>query len=51
MKPIRRISKWVVALAMTSAIGILPSCASMGGGGMHYDLLPTTSTVGEVISI
>jgi hypothetical protein len=51
MKVVRRIAKWVIALAMTSAIGMVPSCASMGGGGMHYDLLPTTSAVGETISI
>lgn len=31
--------RWVVALAMAYAVGILPSCASMGGGGMRYDLL------------
>ena len=39
MEPIRRVSKWVIAVAIAYAVGMLPSCASMGGG-MRYDLLP-----------
>lgn len=43
---IRRVSKWVIAMAMAYAIGVLSSCASMGGG-MRYDLLPNLSTIME----
>ena len=39
MKTMRRICRWLATLAMVSAAGIVPSCASMGGGGMHYDIL------------
>lgn len=47
MKPIRRVSRWVIAAAMAYVVGILPSCASMGGG-MRYDLLPSLSaTIAE----
>ncbi len=47
MEPIRRISRWVIAVALAYAVGMLPSCASMGGG-MRYDLLPNLSaTIGE----
>lgn len=47
MDPIRRMSRWVVAVAIAYAVGMLPSCASMGGG-MRYDLLPYLSaTIGE----
>jgi hypothetical protein len=45
MQPIRRMSKWVVALAIAYAVGMLPSCASMGGG-MRY-LLPNLLTIAE----
>jgi hypothetical protein len=47
MKPIRRVSRWVFALAIAYAVGTLPSCASMGGG-MRYDLLPNLSAIGEI---
>lgn len=43
MRSIRRLSKWGVAVAIAYAVGILPSCATMGGG-MRYDLLPNFST-------
>ncbi|HEY2864717.1 MAG TPA: hypothetical protein VGK37_13950 [Casimicrobiaceae bacterium] len=46
MKPIRRLSRWVMAAAMAYAVGVLPSCASMGGG-MRYDLLPNLSAAAE----
>jgi hypothetical protein len=46
MEPIRRISRWVIAVAIAYAVGTLPSCASMGGG-MRYDLLPTLLTIAE----
>jgi len=47
MKYVRRISTWLVAAAMAYAVGMLPSCASMGGG-MRYDLLPNLSAaIGE----
>ena len=43
MTAIRRlISRWAVLAAMAYAAGILPSCASMGGG-MRYDLVPSPS--------
>jgi hypothetical protein len=43
MISIRRLSKWAIAVAIAYAVGILPSCATMGGG-MRYDLLPNFST-------
>ena len=43
MTTLWRISRWLVAVALASATGILPSCASMGGGGMRYDALFLTS--------
>lgn len=51
MKAIRRISRWVMAAAMAYAVGALPSCASMGGGGMHYDLVPNLSPAVEVTAL
>ena len=48
MRPNRRVSRWVIAVAMAYAVGMLPSCASMGGG-MRYDLLPNLlATMGEI---
>jgi hypothetical protein len=32
----RRRLQWVVAMTLAFAVGSLPSCASMGGGGMKY---------------
>jgi hypothetical protein len=46
MEPIRRMSRWVIAVAMAYAVGMLPSCASMGGG-MRYDLLPNLFAITE----
>jgi hypothetical protein len=46
MEPIRRMSRWVIAVAMVYAVGMLPSCASMGGG-MRYDLLPNLFAITE----
>ena len=43
MNRLWRISRWLVAMALAAATGILPSCASMGGGGMRYDSLFLTS--------
>jgi hypothetical protein len=45
MNALRRISRWLVAMALAAATGILPSCAVMGGGGggMRYDTLFFTS--------
>lgn len=43
MRVLWRISGWLVAMALASATGFLPSCASMGGGGMRYDALFSTS--------
>ena len=39
MRTVLLISWRLVALALACAPGIVPSCASMGGGGMRYDLL------------
>jgi hypothetical protein len=48
MRPIHRLSKWAIAVAMAYVVGMLPSCASMGGG-MRYDLLSNLSaTIGEL---
>lgn len=50
MRTALRISKWFAAIATACAMGILPSCASMGGGGMRYDLLSDPSFVsGEML--
>ncbi len=38
MTTVGRKRRWLVTLAMAYAVGMLPSCASMGGG-MRYDLL------------
>lgn len=43
MTSIRGLLKWGIAAAIAFAVGILPSCATMGGG-MRYDLLPNFST-------
>lgn len=51
MKIIHRICRWLAALAMASAAGIVPSCASMGGGGMHYDILSGPSDVVAIAPI
>jgi hypothetical protein len=31
-----RTFRWVTIVALACSAGILPSCASMGGGGMKY---------------
>jgi hypothetical protein len=45
-----RVSRWLVAMAMAFSAGILPSCASMGGGGMRYDTLFITSPAEASVS-
>ncbi len=37
----------LVTLALASLVGIVPSCASMGGGGMKYLLDPSTLIVAQ----
>lgn len=41
----RAVLRWFVAMATACAVGILPSCASMGGGGMKYDVLFDPSVI------
>jgi hypothetical protein len=37
MKTILRIFRWLAAMALAGSMGIVPGCATMGGGGgMHY---------------
>jgi hypothetical protein len=50
MRMLRRVSRWLLAMAFAVMAGALPSCASMGGGGMHYDSLLGTSLVEALIS-
>jgi len=52
MRMLWRASGWLLAMALACSAGILPSCASMGGGGggMHYDVLFDTSLLGALIS-
>lgn len=48
----RRLScafRWIVAMALVSAVSIVPACGTMGGGGMrgmHYltDPAPASAT-------
>jgi len=50
MKKILAISRWLAAIAMAGTMGIVPGCASMGGGGgMHY-LTTDPSYAGDVSS-
>lgn len=50
MRMLWRVSRWLLAMAFALTAGALPSCASMGGGGMHYDSLLDTSLVETLIS-
>lgn len=36
MRTITRLFRWLVTLALAWMVGIVPGCASMGGGGMKY---------------
>ncbi len=36
MRTITRTFRWLAALALASAVGTLPSCGTMGGGGMKH---------------
>ena len=48
MGEIFRTMRRLVAVVLTCAIGILPSCGTMGGGGMRYlvpDSTPATAMV------
>lgn len=48
-----RASRWLFAIALACATGIVPGCASMGGGGggMHYDWLFDASPLEISISL
>ena len=37
MRPLLRLISWIVAMLLASAVGMVPGCASMGGG-MRYGL-------------
>jgi len=37
MRPALRLISWIVAVLLASSAGMVPGCASMGGG-MHYGL-------------
>jgi hypothetical protein len=48
MSMIYRTFTWLTAVALACTAGILPSCASMGGGGMKYavsDPIPIEQSV------
>jgi len=38
--------RWIVAMALASAVSVVPACGTMGGGGMHYltDPAPASAT-------
>jgi hypothetical protein len=36
MNMIRHAFRWLTIVALACSAGVLPSCASMGGGGMKY---------------
>jgi len=40
MRTMTRICRWLVGLALACMAGSLPSCATMGGGGMKYFVDP-----------
>jgi hypothetical protein len=37
MRPVLRLVSWIVAVLLAGSAGMVPGCASMGGG-MHYGL-------------
>jgi hypothetical protein len=41
MKSMLRKLKMLAAIALASAVGTIPACGSMGGGGMKYLIDPT----------
>jgi hypothetical protein len=43
MPTITRRFKWLVSLALACIIGSLPSCGTMGGGGMKYLMDPPSA--------
>lgn len=45
MRTITHTLKWFAAVALAFAVGILPSCGTMGGGGMKYLVDPPSSTI------
>lgn len=51
MQTIRRVTRFIAAMAMACAVGNLPGCATMGGG-MKYTWLPDTSSIaGDIVSL
>ena len=49
MRTMRRCFKMLVGLALAYAVGSLPSCGTMGGGGMKY-LVDPPPAAWEVIA-
>jgi len=43
MRTTGRMLRWLVAAVLVSMAGILPSCGTMGGGGMKYLVDPPSS--------
>jgi TRAP-type C4-dicarboxylate transport system permease small subunit len=50
MSVIYRTFRWIAAAAMACAVGNLPGCGTMGGGGMRY-LAPDPIAVEQVLAI
>ena len=48
MRTLLCVFRWIVAMALASAVSIVPACGTMGGGmgGMHYltDPAPASAT-------
>ena len=44
MRTIRRLLRALAAMVVAGAVGIVPGCASMGGG-MKYDLLSNPPSI------
>ena len=44
-----RTGRWIAVTALAAAVGILPSCATMGGG-MRYFVPDTSSISGQTVS-
>lgn len=45
MRGILRAFRWIAAMALAGAVGIVPACGTMGGGGgMKYLIEPATAS-------
>ena len=43
MRTTGRTLRWLAAAVLASMVGIVPSCGTMGGGGMKYLVDPPSS--------